>query len=123
MEDTITQQLDDKDMECVDALRKIGFGTCIAKTVVALVSSGKTQLELTGCIGENQSSVSIALRKLVKADYVDVSELLHTEEKGRPKSLYTLKSWDDIVDKIEKEIIRKFKKKTSEINRLKELSE
>ena len=123
MEDTITQQLDDKDMECVNVLRKIGCSSGTAKTVVALVSGAKTQLELTGCTGENQSSVSIALKKLVKANYVDVSELLHKEETGRPKRLYTLKSWGDIVDKIEKQIIREIEEKTAQINRLKELTE
>lgn len=122
MEDTITQQLDNKDMECVNVLRKIGFSSGTAKTVVALVPGAKTQLELTGCTGENQSSVSISLRKLVKEGYVDVSELLHKEEKGRPKRLYTLKSWDAIVDKIEKQIIQDVEEKTTQINRLKELS-
>ena len=123
MEDTITQQLDDNDMECANVLRKIGFNSGTAKTVVALVSGAKTQLELTGCTGENQSSVSISLRRLVKEGYADVSELLHKEEKGRPKRLYTLKSWEAIVDKIEKQIIREIEEKTAEINRLKELAE
>jgi len=122
MEDTITQQLDDKDIECVNVLRKIGFGSCIAKTIVALVSGGKTQHELTGCTSENQSSVSKALRKLVKENYVNVSELLHKKEKGRPKRLYTLKSWEDIVDRIEKHIIRDVEEKTAQIKRLKELA-
>lgn len=122
MKDTITQRLDDKDIECVNALRKIGFGSCPAKVIVALVSGEKTQLELTGCTGENQSSVSTALRKLVKANYVNVSELLHKEKRGRPKRLYTLKSWADMVDRIEKEIIRDVEEKTVQINRLKELA-
>jgi predicted transcriptional regulator len=121
MEDTITQQLDDKDMECVNVLKKIGLNSCTAKTLVALVSEGKTQLELTGCTGENQSSISIALRKLIHLNYVDVSDLLHKEEKGRPKRLYTLRSWDSIVDMIEKKSIREITEQNAQIERLKEL--
>ena len=122
MKDTITQRLDDNDIECVNGLRRLGFDSCMAKTVVALISGGKTQFELTGCTGENQSSVSKALRNLVKVGYVDVSELLHTEGKGRPKSLYTIESWDAFVDVIEKEAMQEITNKNAEIERLKELT-
>jgi len=121
MKDTITQQLDDNDMECVNAMERIGFDSCTAKTVVALTLCGKTQLELTGCTGENQSSVSVALKKLVKENYVIVSELLHKKGKGRPKQLYTLKPWDNIIDKIKKRVIHEVENKNAQITRLKEL--
>jgi len=122
MKDTTTQQLDDNDMECVNAMERIGFDSCTAKTVVALIPCGKTQHELTGCTGENQSSVSVALKKLVKENYIIVSELLHKEGRGRPKQLYTLKPWDDIIDKIKKQVIRKAEDKNAQIARLKELA-
>jgi len=122
MEDTITQQLDDNDMEYVSVLRRLGFGSCTAKVVVALASGGKTQLELTGCTGENQSSVSTALKNLVGAGYVNVSVLLHKEEKGRPKSLYAIKSLNALIDTIEKEVLQEIANKNAEIERLKELA-
>jgi len=121
MKDTITQQLDDKDMEYVIALKRIGFDSCTAKTIVALIPCGKTQHELIGCTGLYQSTISIALKKLVNKNYVIVSELLHTEGRGRPKLLYTLKSWDDIIDEIEKRVIREAEDKNAQIARLKEL--
>jgi len=121
MEDTITQQLDDKDMEYVNALKRIGFDSCTAKTVVALIPCGKTQLELVGYTGSYQSSISIALKKLVNENYVIVSELSHKERRGRPKLLYTLKSWVDIIDKIKKQVIREAEDKNAQITRLKEL--
>lgn len=121
MEDTITQRLDEKDMEYVNVLRKVGFGSCSAKVVMALVSGEKTQHELAECTGENQSAVSISLRNLKAENYVSVSELLHNEERGRPRRMYILKSWDAIVDAIERKFIREIEDKKTQIDRLKEL--
>jgi predicted transcriptional regulator len=121
MRDTITQQLDDKDNECVNLLRKIGFGMCVAKVTVALIFGSKTQRELSLCIDENQSSVSIALRRLREKNLVDVSGKIPQGRKGRPHQKYTLISWDTVIDTIEKETIQKHETKKAQINRLKEL--
>lgn len=122
MEDTITQRLDEKDMECVDILQKAGYGLCEAKVIVALIDGGKTQHELTVCTGENQSSVSVTARKLKDTKEVDVSELERTEGRGRPKHMYRLVSWDDIVDMVERKAIREIEDKKAQIDRLKELA-
>lgn len=121
MEDTITQRLDDKDMECVNVLRKAGYGLCAAKVIVALVGEGKTQHELTVCTGENQSAVSVAVRKLKSVKVLDVSELERTEGRGRPKHVYRLISWDAIVDMVERKAIREIADKNAQIDWLKEL--
>lgn len=121
MKDTITQQLDDKEIKCANFLRKTGFGICAAKIIVALVPESKTQKELAICTDKNQSAISIGLRKLVNANLVSVSEIMLQDGKGRPVREYTLKSWDTIVDIIEKETIQKHETETAQIERLKEL--
>jgi predicted transcriptional regulator len=121
MKDTITQQLDDKEIKYANFLRKTGFGICAAKIIVALVPESKTQKELAICTDENQSAISIGLRKLVNANLVSVSEIMLQDGKGRPTREYTLKSWDTIVDIIEKETIQKHETETAQIERLKEL--
>ena len=121
MKDTITQQLDNKDMECVEVLEGAGYGRCAAKVIVALVTGGKTQHELTVCTCENQSAVSVAVRKLKDATVLAVSELERTEGRGRPKHMYRLVSWDTIVDTVERKAIREIEDKKTQVNRLKEL--
>ena len=123
MKDTITQHLDEKDMECVDILQKGGYGLCEAKVIMALVGGGKTQHELTVCTGENQSSVSVTVRKLKGAKEVDVSELERTEGRGRPKHMYRIVSWDTIVDTVERKAIQEIEDKKTLVDRLKELAD
>lgn len=122
MKDTITQQLDDKDIECANFLRKTGFGMCAAKVIVALKSGSKTQKEIVICTDENQSGISIALRNLIKGNLVNVSEKMLQGGIGRPQREYTLVSWDAVIDTIEKEIIQKHESEIAEIERLKELT-
>jgi predicted transcriptional regulator len=121
MKDTITQQFDDKDIECVNVLRGAGYGLCAAKVIVALIGGGKTQHELTVCTGENQSAVSVTVRKLKSIKAVDVSELERTEGRGRPKHVYRLISWDAIVDMVERKTIQEIEDKKAQISKLKEL--
>lgn len=121
-EDTITQRLDDKEIEYANLLRKTGFGTCVAKIVVALVSGSKTQKELGICVDESQGVVSVVLRKLVAKNLVNVSEIMSQSGKGRPRREYTLISWDAVIDTIEKEAFQKHENEIAQIERLKELT-
>lgn len=122
MEDTITQQLDDKDIECANLLRKTGVGMCAAKVVVALISGSKTQKELAICTNDCQCAISIAVKKLVNANLINVSKVGQVGNKGRPTQEYTLISWDSIVDTIEKATIQKHEIEITQIDRLKELA-
>jgi len=119
MKDTITQQLDENDMECVNILKKIGYPLCVAKVITALTTGGKSQKEIGVCINENQSAVSIALKKLSKENLINRSEGIKDGEKGRPCNIYKLTSWQTMVDTFERKIIREIEKKTAEIKTLK----
>jgi len=123
MENTITQQLDKKDMEYVDVLKKLGYDMCVAKVIVALIPNGKTQKELSVCISENQSGVSVALKKLSKENLINISERIQDGGKGRPCMVYTLIPWVTIVDKLERKAIREIEKTTEQIKMLKTLAD
>lgn len=121
MEDTITQQFDQKDIECVDILEKTGYSRCAAKVIVALVTGDKTQRELTICTDENQSAISVALKKLKNDEAVTISEIKSATGKGRPKHIYNLVSWDAMVGVAEHKVAAEIAEKNADIDKLKEL--
>ena len=121
MEDTITQQLDNNDMECVNVLHKAGYRICAAKVAVALLHGDKTQKELVICIGENQSVVSVALRNLINDKLADIAGINESSSKGRPTNVYHLVSWNAIVESVTKKITQEVENKKTQIDRLKTL--
>lgn len=123
MKDTITQQFDDNDIECVDVLCKAGYGICAARVVVALTHGDKTQMELVICIRENQSAVSVALRNLVSDKQADIAGINESGSKGRPTNVYHLVSWNAIVESVTKKITQEVENKKTQIERLKTLVE
>jgi predicted transcriptional regulator len=126
MQDTITQQLDEKDMEYAKILNGRGIPVNQSLVIVALVhENNKTQNELSVMIGTPQSGVSVALKGLVNAGWVEIyeGELSDIKKRGRPVALYVLQSWESVVDHIERTAIRSHEKSMKDIERLKELAE
>jgi predicted transcriptional regulator len=121
MKDTITQQLDDKDIECANLLRQTGFRMCVAKVIVSLKTKSKTQKEIARCIDANQGDISVALRELISKNLVNISETIH-DGVGRPYNKYILVALSDVIDTIEKAITQKYENEQAMIERLKELT-
>ncbi|MDD2438709.1 MAG: transcriptional regulator [Methanosarcinaceae archaeon] len=108
----------------IQLLRKINVSRPVALTLACL-SKGKEissqNIELVS--GLRQPEVSVAMRYLRENEWVDIREEKRTEGKGRPIKLYRLTvPMDQIVSKIEEEIIAESRIALQNIQRLKSLA-
>ena len=94
-------QIDEKDMEYIDAFAFIGMNKTKAKVLFTIYSLKQaTQKDIEWYTNISQSIISINLKSLKELGYIK-SETIHTVEKGRNANIYMLNmSMKDIVTDI-----------------------
>jgi len=94
-------QIDESDMEYVNALAFIGMNKTKAKVLFTIYSLKQaTQKDIEWYTNISQSIISINLKSLKELGYI-WSETIHTFEKGRNANIYMLNmSMKDIVTDI-----------------------
>jgi len=117
-------KIGENEYQMIQLLRKINVSRPVALTLACL-SKGKEissqNIELVS--GLRQPEVSVAMRYLRENEWVDIREEKRTEGKGRPIKLYRLTvPMDQIVSKIEEEIIAESRIALQNIQRLKSLA-
>ncbi len=102
MRELIVQGLDEKDEEFANILMDIGLKRNVAKTLVYLANVDEaTSRHVEMGANLRQPEVSIAMRKLMEENWVDVRDI-KKKGKGRPLKCYKLAfSVQDIVSTLE----------------------
>ncbi|MCD5409989.1 MAG: ArsR family transcriptional regulator [Methanocellales archaeon] len=102
MKELIVPGLDEKDEEFADILVNIGLKRNVAKTLVYLANVDEAtsrHIEMGAYL--RQPEVSIAMRKLMEKNWVDVRDI-KKKGKGRPLKCYKLAfSVQDIISNLE----------------------
>ena len=117
------------DYEMIELLKKLNVSRPIALTLACLVKGkGITSQKIEMLTRLRQPEVSIAMRYLLKNDWIEVSEEQKSKGKGRPTKLYSLKvPINQIINVIEEKILAEnnlmlrnieFLKKMSDINNI-----
>jgi predicted transcriptional regulator len=95
------------DYEMIDLLKKLNVSRPIAVALACLIK-GKviTSQQIEMLTRLRQPEVSVAMRYLLKNNWIEVSEEKISKGKGRPKKLYTLiVPVDQIINVIEEKIL------------------
>ena len=124
METVEIEQLDERDIECVDIISQYGLTENESKVLVCIKNIDSiTQKEIMQYTNLNQSQVSVSLQNLIKKEYIWIAKSeRRLEGKGRPPSTYSLhKSINDIIDDIEQKAMQRIDIINESIERLKEL--
>jgi predicted transcriptional regulator len=102
MREGVVKVLDDRNIEFVDILRRLGMQRNVAKIITYLTVAGESNSrEIERGTGMRQPEVSIAMRTLRRENWVREWEI-KTEGKGRPSKVYALSTpVDEIIGSIE----------------------
>ena len=122
MKSIVRKQFDEKDEELAEVLTSLGLSRPIAKTLSYLKDLKEaTSVELERVTGLRQPEVSIVMRDLKERDWISEREE-KKPGKGRPFKIYSLKlSFKEIIAYFEKQKMKEFNEKQSNIKRLKKL--
>ena len=95
------------DYEMIELLKKLNVSRPIALTLACLVKGkGITSQKIEMLTRLRQPEVSIAMRYLLKNNWIEVSEEKKSKGKGRPTKLYSLRvSINQIINVIEEKIL------------------
>ena len=95
------------DYEMTELLKKLNVSRPIALTLACLVKEkGITSQKIEMLTRLRQSEVSIAMRNLLKNNWIEVSEEKKSKGKGRPTKLYSLiVPINQIINVIEEKIL------------------
>jgi len=94
-------QIDETDMEYIDALAYVGMNKTKAKVLFTIYTLKQaTQKDIERYTNTSQSIISINLKSLKEIGYIK-SETIHTVEKGRNSNIYMLNmSMKEIISDI-----------------------
>ena len=119
-------ELEEKNHEMIELLKKLNIARPVALTLVCLSSIDKTEIisrEIERITGLRQPEVSIAMRHLRKNNWIEIREEKKDSGKGRPIKLYNLiVSLDKIISNIELEVISKNTDLLKNIEKFKSMS-
>ena len=119
-------ELEEKNHEMIELLKKLNIPRPVALTLVCLSSIDKTEItsrEIERITGLRQPEVSIAMRHLRKNNWIEIREEKKDSGKGRPIKLYKLiVSLDKIISNIELEVISKNTDLLKNIEKFKSMS-
>ncbi len=123
MRSSIVRTLDDKDLEFVEMLQKLGIQQNVATMIAYLMNiDGATSRQIEIGTDLRQPQVSIGAKTLRYNGWLVESELKR-EGKGRPMRVYKLKaSIDEIINHLEKERIKETHHLMQSIQKLKQLA-
>ena len=124
MREGVAKVLDDDDHVFVDLLHSLGIQRNVAKVITYLAVAGEaTSRDLERGSGLRQPEVSIAMRTLLRENWVDERDVKSSEGKGRPHKVYTLITpVDEIINLIEEERRKKSAKAMESVQKLKDLA-
>jgi predicted transcriptional regulator len=110
--------------EMIELFRKINVSRPIALTLACLAKGREISSQSIEMVsGLRQPEVSVAMRYLRENNWIDIREEKKSKGKGRPVKLYRLTvPMDNIVSKIEEEIIAESKLVLRNIERLKHIA-
>ena len=119
-------ELEEKNHEMIELLKKLNIVRPVALTLICLSSINRNEItsrEIERVSGLRQPEVSIAMKYLHKNNWVEMKEEKKDTGKGRPVKLYKLIiSLDEIISNIESEIISKNRNLLKNIEKLKSIS-
>jgi Predicted transcriptional regulator len=120
----MSEQYISKDSEMVELLRKLNISRPVAKTLACLADGKElTSHSIEMSSGLRQPEVSIAMRYLKNNNWVNIREEKRDNGKGRPVKYYKLiVSMDQIVEKIEENVLEERKMILKNIEELKKIS-
>jgi predicted transcriptional regulator len=123
MKSSIVRTLDDKDLEFVETLQKLGIQQNVAAIISYLMNvDGATSRQIEMGTDLRQPEVSIGAKILRHNGWLEESELKR-EGKGRPMRVYKLKaSIDKIIKHLEEERIKESDHIMQSIQKLKQLA-
>lgn len=102
-------QIDDEDMEFVNAFMTVGMDEKQAKILVHIHNVKEaTQADIERYTDMRQSDVSTHINPMVEIGYLKYELILKEKGKGRPKKIYMLDmSIEEIVNDMENEISKR----------------
>ena len=122
MREGVVKVLDDKNIEFVDILRRLGMQRNVAKVITYLTVAGESNSrEIERGCDMRQPEVSIAMRTLRHENWVREWDI-KGEGKGRPHKVYALSTpVDEIIRSIEDQKQKKSAEAMESIQKLKGL--
>jgi predicted transcriptional regulator len=122
MKESLVRVLDDKNMEFIDLLRRLGMPRNVAMLITYLSNveeASSREIEMGSSL--RQPEVSMAMRSLRERGWVEEREVKH-EGKGRPMKVYSLKMpIDQILRQFEEQKVQESAQSMESIQRLKSL--
>ena len=117
--------LDSKDYEMIELLKKLNISRPIALTLTCLVKGKSiTSQKIEMMTGLRQPEVSIAMRYLLKNNWIEFSELKKSKDRGRPTKLYSLiVPMNQIINVFEEKILEENSLVLRNIESLKKVSD
>jgi predicted transcriptional regulator len=116
--------MNEKEYEMVELLRKLNMNRPVALTLATLASGDEiTSREIEATSDLRQPEVSIAMRYLRDNKWVQIREEKKNEGKGRPVKLYRLITpLEEIIRSIEEKVIYESRSILENIEKLKSLA-
>jgi predicted transcriptional regulator len=123
MKASIVEALDDRDLEFVETLQKLGIQQKVAVMITYLMNVDRaTSRQIEMGTDLRQPEVSIGAKIMRHNGWIEESEL-KKEGRGRPIRIYKLKtSIDEIIRHLEEERIRESDLIMQSIHKLKQLA-
>ncbi|AFV25022.1 hypothetical protein Mpsy_2822 [Methanolobus psychrophilus R15] len=118
------RNMNEKEYEMVELLRKLDMNRPVALTIATLASGDEiTSREIEATSDLRQPEVSIAMRFLRDNNWVEIREEKKNEGKGRPVKLYRLITpLEEIIGSIEEKVLYESRSVLENIERLKSLT-
>ena len=118
------RNMNEKEYEMVELLRKLDMNRPVALTIATLASGDEiTSREIEATSDLRQPEVSIAMRFLRNNNWVEIREEKKNEGKGRPVKLYRLITpLEEIIGSIEEKVLHESRSVLENIERLKSLT-
>jgi predicted transcriptional regulator len=118
------RNMNEKEYEMVELLRKLDMNRPVALTIATLASGDEiTSREIEATSDLRQPEVSIAMRFLRDNNWVEIREEKKNEGKGRPVKLYRLITpLEEIIGSIEEKVLHESRSVLENIERLKSLT-
>lgn len=116
--------MDEKEYEMVELLRKLDMNRPVALTIATLASGDEiTSREIEATSDLRQPEVSIAMKYLKDNNWVQIREEKKNEGKGRPVKLYRLViPLEEIIGSIEEKVLYESRSVLENIEKLKSLT-
>lgn len=124
MDDEVLSKMGQSEYEMIELLRKVNVSRPVALTLACLSKGREVSSQSIEMLsGLRQPEVSVAMRYLRENNWVDIREEKKRQGKGRPIKLYRLTvPMDNIISKIEEQIISRSNIILQNLERLKNIA-